>query len=71
MSQNGNPKNAYRAKGYDNRYGTMIVNPHDDYSKWRFSTVLEEFAKYKGIQKCLNEKNTGRCIRGRTFTVCC
>ena len=45
------PQNAYRAKGYDNRYGTMIVNPQDDYSKWEFSTVLEEFAKYKGIQK--------------------
>ena len=53
------PQNAYRAKGYDNRYGTMIVNPQDDYSKWKFSTVLEEFAKYKGIQKSKLKKVLG------------
>lgn len=53
------PQNAYRTKGYDNRYGTMIVNPQDDYSKWRFSTVLEEFAKYKGIQKSKLKKTLG------------
>lgn len=53
------PQNAYRAKGYDNRYGTMIVNPQDDYSKWQFSTVLEEFAKYKGIQKSKLKKTLG------------
>ena len=53
------PQNAYRAKGYDNRYGAMIVNPQDDYSKWRFSTVLEEFAKYKGIQKSKLKKTLG------------
>ena len=49
----------YRSKGYDIRYGTMIVNPHDDYSIWRFSTVLEEFAKYKGIQKSKLKKTLG------------
>lgn len=53
------PQNAYRAKGYDNRYGTMIVNPQDDYSKWKFSTVLEEFAKYKGVQKSKLKKVLG------------
>ena len=49
----------YNIEGYDNRYGTMIVNPQDDYSKWRFSTVLEEFAKYKGIQKSKLKKTLG------------
>lgn len=53
------PQNAYRAKGYDNRYGTIIVNPHEDYSKWKFSTVLEEFAKFKGIQKSKLKKTLG------------
>ncbi len=53
------PQNAYRARGYDNRYGTMIVNPQEDYSKWKFSTVLEEFAKYKGIQKSKLRKTLG------------
>lgn len=53
------PQNAYRAKGYDNRYGTMIINPKDNYSKWQFSTVLEEFAKYKGIQKSKLKKSLG------------
>ncbi len=37
----------------------MIVNPQDDYSKWKFSTVLEEFAKYKGIQKSKLKKVLG------------
>lgn len=53
------PQNAYRARGYDNRYGTMIVNPQEDYTKWKFSTVLEEFAKYKGIQKSKLRKALG------------
>lgn len=53
------PQNAYRAKGYDSRYGTIIINPKDKYSKWKFSTVLEEFAKYKGMQKSKLKKSLG------------
>lgn len=45
------PQDAYREKGYDDRYNRMIPNINEDMSKWTFSTVLEEFAKSKGIAK--------------------
>lgn len=45
------PHDAYREKGYDDRYNRMITNINEDMSKWTFSTVLEEFAKSKGIAK--------------------
>ncbi len=54
---NGNnkwkPENAYRerAKGYDDRYGSIILNPEANYGQWQFGTVLDEFAIAKGIAK--------------------
>lgn len=54
---NGNnkwkPENAYRerAKGYDDRYGSIILNPDANYEQWEFGTVLDEFAKTKGVAK--------------------
>ena len=54
---NGNnkwkPENAYRerAKGYDDRYGSIILNPEANYEQWQFGTVLDEFARAKGIAK--------------------
>ena len=54
---NGNnkwkPENAYRerTKGYDERYGSIILNPKANYEQWEFGTVLDEFAKAKGIAK--------------------
>lgn len=53
------PKNAYREKGYDSRYGTFIVNPDDNFEKWQFSTVLDEFANFKGIAKSKLKKELG------------
>ena len=53
------PKNAYREKGYDSRYGSMIINPDDHYEKWQFSTVLDEFAKFKGVAKSKLKKELG------------
>lgn len=61
---NGNgkwkPQDAYREKGYDNRYNQMIINPNDEPSKWQFSTVLEEFAKFKGVKKSALKKTLGK-----------
>lgn len=54
---NGNnkwkPENAYRerAKGYDDRYGSIILNPEANYEQWKFGTVLDEFARSKGVAK--------------------
>lgn len=54
---NGNnkwkPENAYREriKGYDDRYGTIILNPEANYEQWQFGTVLDEFARSKGVAK--------------------
>ena len=53
------PKNAYREKGYDERYGNIIINPDDDYKNWQFSTVLEEFAKKQDCPKSKLRKVLG------------
>lgn len=45
------PNRVFAAKGYDDRYNSYIENIDDDYSRWKFSTVLEAFAKAVGIQK--------------------
>lgn len=62
---NGNnkwkPENAYRerAKGYDDRYGSIILNPEANYEQWQFGTVLDEFAKTKGVAKTKLKKLLG------------
>lgn len=53
------PQDAYREKGYDDRYNRMIPNINEDMSKWTFSTVLEEFAKSKGVVKSKLKKTLG------------
>lgn len=45
------PQDAYRERDYDSRYGSIITNIQDNMDNWHFSTVLEEFAKYKDIPK--------------------
>ena len=63
LYSNGNgkwiPQDAFREKDYDNRYGMMITNIDDDMSQWEFSTVLEEFSKFKGITKSKLKKELG------------
>ena len=62
---NGNnkwkPENAYRerAKGYDDRYGSIILNPEANYEQWQFGTVLDEFARAKGAAKTKLKKLLG------------
>lgn len=53
------PEKAYREKAYDNRYGTIIMNFDDHFEKWQFESVLESFAKEKGIQKSKLKKELG------------
>ena len=50
---------AYRERGYDDRYGKMIVNVSEPYTQWKFSTVLDEFAKSKDISKQKLKKELG------------
>ncbi len=45
------PNRVFAAKGYDDRYGNIILNKEDDYSNWEFGTVLDEFAKSIGVKK--------------------
>ena len=44
-------KKMYVRKDYDNNYKYVILNPQDDYSQWRFSTVIDEVCKEKGLSK--------------------
>lgn len=53
------PQDAYREKGYDDRYTMMITNIDEPMNKWQFSTVLEEFSKYKNIPKTKLKKVLG------------
>lgn len=53
------PQDAYRERDYDNRYNKMILNIDSDPNQWRYSTVLDEFAKYKGIAKTKLRKQLG------------
>ena len=53
------PKNAYRERDYDDRYGSFIINPEDSFEKWQFCTVLEAFADFKGIAKSKLKKQLG------------
>lgn len=38
------PNRLFTSRGRDKRYGQFIVNRHDHYTKWRFSTVAKAFA---------------------------
>lgn len=45
------PNRVYSAKGYDDRYGNIILNYDDNYADWEFGTVLDELAKSLNIKK--------------------
>lgn len=53
------PQDAFREKGYDERYGKMILNINAKPEKWEYSTVLDEFAKEKGVAKTQLRKQLG------------
>jgi len=53
------PERAYRQKIYDNRYGSIIVNPDEHYSMWKFQSVLDGFSEYKGLSKSKLKKELG------------
>lgn len=53
------PQDAYRERDYDNRYSKMITNISANPDEWVYSSVLEEFAKYKGIPKNKIKKELG------------
>jgi len=50
-SDSWKPERAFRQKGYDSRYGSMISNFDDGYENWRFESVLDSFSLFKGIKK--------------------
>lgn len=45
------PQDAYREKGYDNRYNVLITNIDQNPNDWEFSTVLEGFATKHKVEK--------------------
>ncbi len=45
------PNRVYRSKERDDRYNTFIDNYDDGYENWRFTPLLDAFAKYKGLEK--------------------
>ena len=65
---NGNgkwkPQDAYREKGYDtdSRYKGFITNIDANPDDWKYSTVLDEFAKSKNIAKTQLRKVLGEAF---------
>lgn len=53
------PNRVFASKGFDKRYNNYIVNIEDDYSDWKFTTVLEAFAKESQVKKSQLKKFYG------------
>ena len=49
----------FREKGRDTRYNGFIKNRDKDHTKWEYTTILEAFAGFKGIQKSKLKKTLG------------
>lgn len=45
------PNRVYRSKERDDRYNTFIDNYDEGHENWRFTPLLDAFAKYKGLEK--------------------
>jgi len=44
------PNKIYVAKEYDTNYKFYLINPEDEYSKWKYQNVLEVIAKNEGYE---------------------
>lgn len=49
----------FKQKEYDSRYGSFIENFEEDFFDWRFSSVLDQFAKFIGVKKSALKKELG------------
>lgn len=49
----------YIEKGYDKAYSKVLLNPKDNYNAWKFSTIIDEIAKSKGLTPSELRKNFG------------
>jgi adenine-specific DNA-methyltransferase len=54
-----NPNRLSRIKDRDDRYGTLIENYNEDFSKWRFMPLLQAFSLEVGIKSTLLKKHFG------------
>lgn len=54
------PNRVFAAKGFDKRYGSYIINIEEPYEQWKFSTVLEEFARESQVKKSGLKKFYGK-----------
>ena len=54
------PNRVFAAKGFDKRYGSYIINIDEPYEQWKFSTVLEEFARESQVKKSGLKKFYGK-----------
>lgn len=49
----------FKQKEYDSRYGSFIVNFEANYTDWKFSSVLDQFAISLGLKKSSLKKELG------------
>lgn len=59
------PNRAYRSKGRDDRYNTYITNFEEDFSKWKFASLLDVFSEKLTIKKSQLKKELGEEYESR------
>lgn len=53
------PNRVYMSKDWDKRYNGFILNFESGVENWKFTTVLEAFAEFTGVQKSKLKKHYG------------
>jgi adenine-specific DNA-methyltransferase len=53
------PNRVYRKRKRDKRYNKFIVNRNKNPSEWKFTSLLQQFAKFKGIPKNRLKRDLG------------
>lgn len=56
---NWTPNRVYRKKYRDERYNKYVTNYDENYEDWKFASLLQTFADYKGIKKSKVKKEMG------------
>lgn len=54
------PNRVFASKGYNDRYNKYILNIEDNYTEWKFITVLDAFAYHLQVKKSQMKKFLGQ-----------
>ena len=69
--QRWKPNRLVRPRERNDRYSSFILNRTDNHRKWKFCSLLEAFAAYKGIAKSKLKKELGLDFEDEIFAFIC